>query len=131
MGSSRERWSSSPNGGAGASGDGWSATLGSTGSAGACAMKKKKKKFVAPECDCGAFAILSMSSTLENPNRLFFGCPYYKTPAPHCRFFAWLDEYVALFNKEVNKPVLYGHLKPIQTQHEHGKQLETQQTRST
>ncbi|MED6122706.1 hypothetical protein PIB30_042422 [Stylosanthes scabra] len=86
MGSSRERWFSS-NCRDGGNSEGWSATLGSSGSAGIGALKKRSK-FVALECNCGVFAILFMSSTLVNPNRLFYGCPYFKTPAPHCKFFA-------------------------------------------
>ncbi|MED6151340.1 hypothetical protein PIB30_081548, partial [Stylosanthes scabra] len=76
MTSSRERWSSSNRGGGreGVNGDGCG-TLGSSGSGNAL---KKKSKFIAPECNCGTFAILFMSSTLGNPNRLFYGCPYFK-----------------------------------------------------
>ncbi|MED6202253.1 hypothetical protein PIB30_103475 [Stylosanthes scabra] len=106
MRSSRERWSSSNRGGGG-NDDGWSAALGSSRSAGVGALKKRSK-FVAPKCNCRAFAILFMSSTLGNPNRIFYGCPYFKTPAPHCKLFAWLDEYVASSDQEVNKPALYG-----------------------
>ncbi|MED6146696.1 hypothetical protein PIB30_036932 [Stylosanthes scabra] len=107
MGSRRERWSSSNRGGGrdGVNGDGWSATLGSSGSAGAL---KRKSKFLAPECNCGTFAILFMSSTLGNPNRLFYGCPYFKTPAPHCKYFVWLDDYVASCDEEVRKVAIYG-----------------------
>ncbi|MED6165064.1 hypothetical protein PIB30_096064 [Stylosanthes scabra] len=107
MRSSRERGSSTNRGGGRdeVNGDGWSATLGSSGSGG---VLKKKSKFVAPECNCGAFAILFMSSTLGNPNRLFYGCPYFKTPAPHCKFFRWLDEYVVSNDQEVSKPALDG-----------------------
>ncbi|MED6157644.1 hypothetical protein PIB30_025081 [Stylosanthes scabra] len=118
MGSSRERWSSS-NCRGGGNNEGWSAALSSFGSAGIGALKKRSK-FVAPECNCGAFAILFMSSTLGNPNRPFYGCPYFKTPAPHCKFFAWLDEYVASSDQEVNKTALYGR----------GKRMEGQQTGS-
>ncbi|MED6205676.1 hypothetical protein PIB30_019975 [Stylosanthes scabra] len=56
---------------------------------------KRRKKFVAPKCHCRTYAILFQSSTIANPNRLFFGCSNFKTSTPHCRFFAWLDEYVA------------------------------------
>ncbi|MED6107506.1 hypothetical protein PIB30_014802 [Stylosanthes scabra] len=92
MASSRERcYSSNHSGGRdGVNGDGWSGSMGSSGSG---SVLKKRSKFVTPECNCGTFAILFMSSTLENPNRLFYGCPYLKTPAPYCKFFKWLDEY--------------------------------------
>ncbi|MED6136035.1 hypothetical protein PIB30_052236 [Stylosanthes scabra] len=75
--SSKERWSGSnrDSGRDGGDGEGWSFSKASTQSGGA---SKKKSKFVAPECNCGAFAILFMSSTSENPNRLFYGCPYFK-----------------------------------------------------
>ncbi|MED6225509.1 hypothetical protein PIB30_094416 [Stylosanthes scabra] len=118
MGSSRERWSASncdsgKDEGKGDS-EGWSAMKGSSESVRAL---KKKSKFLAPECNCEAYAILFMSLTLENPNRLFYGCPYFKTPALHCNFFAWLDEYVASCGAEMNKAVYLGC----------GKQLEGQQ----
>ncbi|MED6116138.1 hypothetical protein PIB30_097303 [Stylosanthes scabra] len=57
-----------------------------------------------------------MSSTLGNPNRLFYGCPYFKTPAPHCNYFAWLDEYVASLDQEVSKPVFKAGGKQIEGQ---------------
>ncbi|RYR34545.1 hypothetical protein Ahy_A10g049495 [Arachis hypogaea] len=95
--------------------EGRSISVSSVGSAGA----RKKKRFVAPKCNCGIHAILFMSSTQLNPNRLFFGCPYFKICSKHllseilffslftvhivethCKYFAWLDEYVALFEKE-------------------------------
>ncbi|MED6168854.1 hypothetical protein PIB30_015472 [Stylosanthes scabra] len=107
MASSRERCSSSTRGGGrdGAFGDGWSGSMGSSGSISAL---KKRSKFIAPECNCGTFAILFMSFTLRNPNRLFYGCPYFKTPAPHCKFFQWLNEYVACCDQEMRKPLFQG-----------------------
>ncbi|MED6134817.1 hypothetical protein PIB30_040525 [Stylosanthes scabra] len=33
---------------------------------------------VAPKCLCGVYAILYLSKTSSNPNRLFFGCPFFK-----------------------------------------------------
>ncbi|MED6139526.1 hypothetical protein PIB30_084634 [Stylosanthes scabra] len=50
---------------------------------------------VAPKCRCGVYAILSLSKTSSNPNRLFFGCPFFKGRLPHCKFFMWLDQYTA------------------------------------
>ncbi|MED6130109.1 hypothetical protein PIB30_114825, partial [Stylosanthes scabra] len=32
----------------------------------------------APKCKCGVYAILYLSKTSNNPNRLFFGCPFFK-----------------------------------------------------
>ncbi|MED6201055.1 hypothetical protein PIB30_091283 [Stylosanthes scabra] len=115
MGSSREMWSSSNRDGGrgGVNGEGGSATLGSSESAHAL---RKKSKFLAPKCNCGTYAILFMSSTLENPNRLFYGCPYFKTPAPHCKYFAWLDDYVASCDEEVTKHAIHGRGKQIDTQ---------------
>ncbi|RYR04291.1 hypothetical protein Ahy_B06g083962 [Arachis hypogaea] len=50
-----------------------------------------------------------MSSTQSNPNRLFFGCPNFKTAESHCKYFLWLDEYVLLFEEEqINDDSLYG-----------------------
>ncbi|RYR58719.1 hypothetical protein Ahy_A05g024606 [Arachis hypogaea] len=39
---------------------------------------KDGKDGVAPKCFCGEHAILFMSKTSSNPNRLFFDCPFYK-----------------------------------------------------
>ncbi|MED6140440.1 hypothetical protein PIB30_093265, partial [Stylosanthes scabra] len=61
------------------------------------AWNKKRKKFNAPICYCGTYAILFQTSTSTNPNRLFFGCSNFKTSIPHCRYFVWLDEYVSSF----------------------------------
>ncbi|MED6187670.1 hypothetical protein PIB30_078579 [Stylosanthes scabra] len=110
MASSRERWSSSNHDGGreAVNGNGWSGTLGSSGSDN---VSKKRSRFVAPECNYGTFAILFMSSTIGNPNRpnrLFYGCPYFKSNAPHCKFFAWLDDYVACCEKDGSKLVFKG-----------------------
>ncbi|MED6162671.1 hypothetical protein PIB30_072766 [Stylosanthes scabra] len=54
-----------------------SATIGSGGtggSIGGVSSKKMSKKFVAPICSCGDYAILFQSKTSSNPDRLFFGC---------------------------------------------------------
>ncbi|RYR53679.1 hypothetical protein Ahy_A06g028888 isoform B [Arachis hypogaea] len=92
-----------------------SISVSSVGSAGA----RKKKRFVTQKCNCGIYAILFMLSTQSNPNRLFFGCPYFKicskhlfiailvlpfftvqTAESHCKYFLWLDKYVSLFEEE-------------------------------
>ncbi|MED6168858.1 hypothetical protein PIB30_015692 [Stylosanthes scabra] len=75
----------------------WSGTCGSGKSGAGGEWIRRKKKFAAPRCNCGAYAILFHSSTSGNPNRLFFGCSNFKTSTLHCRYFAWLDEYVASF----------------------------------
>ncbi|MED6106934.1 hypothetical protein PIB30_009234 [Stylosanthes scabra] len=48
---------------------------------------------VAPKCRCGVYAILYLSKTASNPNRLFFGCPLFNGRMPHCKSFLWLDEH--------------------------------------
>ncbi|QHO56945.1 uncharacterized protein DS421_3g78130 [Arachis hypogaea] len=84
---------------------GRSISVNSVGSAGV----RKKKRFVAPKCNCGIHVILCMSSTQLNPNRLSFGCPYFKTAESHCKYFLWLDEYVLLFEEEqINNCSLHG-----------------------
>ncbi|MED6220607.1 hypothetical protein PIB30_046369 [Stylosanthes scabra] len=35
-----------------------------------------------PKCMCGVYAVLYMSKTANNPNRLFFGCPFFKKNGP-------------------------------------------------
>ncbi|MED6171261.1 hypothetical protein PIB30_039159 [Stylosanthes scabra] len=54
-------------------GESWGATIGSDGSSVGGTLKKMKKKFVAPICSCGDYAILFQSTTSTNPNRFFFG----------------------------------------------------------
>ncbi|MED6125547.1 hypothetical protein PIB30_069491 [Stylosanthes scabra] len=88
------RDSSSHQGDRGHGGDSWSAIVGSGGSS--IGGSSRKRKFSAPRCSCGSYAILFECSTTTNPNRLFFGCQHFKTKGGHCRYFAWLDEYVAL-----------------------------------
>ncbi|XP_020975155.1 uncharacterized protein LOC110270352 [Arachis ipaensis] len=53
------------------------------------------KDDVAPRCFCGVYAIMYMSRTISNPNRVFLGCPFYKENQPHCKFFLWVDEHLA------------------------------------
>ncbi|MED6174827.1 hypothetical protein PIB30_072730 [Stylosanthes scabra] len=43
---------------------------------------------------------LYLSKTTKNPNRLFFGCPLYKSSHNHCNFFLWLDRHLAMFGKK-------------------------------
>ncbi|KAL4305962.1 hypothetical protein AHAS_Ahas16G0130700 [Arachis hypogaea] len=70
-----------------------------------------KKKRVVLECNCGIYAILFMSGTDINPNRLFFRCSYFKTPTLHYKYFCWLNDYVASFNEDAAKTLLFGGLK--------------------
>ncbi|MED6169124.1 hypothetical protein PIB30_018462 [Stylosanthes scabra] len=52
------------------------------------------KDGVAPKCYCGAYTILYRSRTCKNPNKLFFGCPFYKKAgSPYCSSFTWLDKH--------------------------------------
>ncbi|QHO01107.1 uncharacterized protein DS421_13g412160 [Arachis hypogaea] len=53
------------------------------------------KDDVARRCFCGVYAIMYMSRTIRNPNRVFLGCPFYKGNQPHCKFFLWVDEHLA------------------------------------
>ncbi|RYQ91569.1 hypothetical protein Ahy_B09g097509 [Arachis hypogaea] len=45
-----------------------------------------------PKCFCRTLAVICRSRTAKNPNRLFFGCPYFKEKQGYCEFFAWFDE---------------------------------------
>ncbi|MED6213690.1 hypothetical protein PIB30_095746 [Stylosanthes scabra] len=54
----------------------------------------------APKCKCGVYAILYLSKASNNPNLLFFGCPFFKIRSPHCNFFLWLDQHAAKFGKK-------------------------------
>ncbi|XP_020965194.1 uncharacterized protein At4g04775-like [Arachis ipaensis] len=69
---------------------------------------RRKKRWFSPKCYCGSHAILFMSGTENNPDRLFFRCPYFKTIEVHCSFFAWLDDYVASFNEYAGKTMSKG-----------------------
>ncbi|RYR29209.1 uncharacterized protein At4g04775-like [Arachis ipaensis] len=40
------------------------------------------------------YAILYKSRTASNPNRIFFGCPFFKVKERCCRYFVWLDEHL-------------------------------------
>ncbi|MED6136856.1 hypothetical protein PIB30_059694 [Stylosanthes scabra] len=62
------------------------------------------KEGVAPKCHCGVYAVLYMSKTTNNPNRLFFGCPFFKKAGlPHCKFFLWLDRHTEHLAKRGQK----------------------------
>ncbi|MED6191999.1 hypothetical protein PIB30_006147 [Stylosanthes scabra] len=133
MENSREMWSSlnRDGGRGGGNGDGWSATLDFSGSAGAL---RKKSKFFAPECNCGTYAILFMSSTLGILINYFMGAhtsshlqtidSLGQTPAPHYKYFAWVDEYVVSCDEEVIKPIIHGRGKQIVTQQTDSAQFE-------
>ncbi|MED6171897.1 hypothetical protein PIB30_045148 [Stylosanthes scabra] len=56
---------------------------------------------VAPKCHCGVYAIIYKSKTISNPNRLFFGCPFFKVSNPHCKYFLWLDKHTAKLGVDV------------------------------
>ncbi|MED6160850.1 hypothetical protein PIB30_055115 [Stylosanthes scabra] len=59
-------------------GQSWSGTVDSGRGSDGGASNRRKKKFAAPRCNCGAYAILFQSSTSSNPDRLFFGCSNFK-----------------------------------------------------
>ncbi|MED6156196.1 hypothetical protein PIB30_012211 [Stylosanthes scabra] len=59
------------------------------------------KDGAAPKCHCGVYAILYLSKTESNPNRLFFGCPFFKIKMQHCKYFKWLDSHTAKFGRGV------------------------------
>ncbi|RYR32388.1 hypothetical protein Ahy_A10g046966 [Arachis hypogaea] len=40
------------------------------------------------------YAIFYMSKTNTNPNRLFFGCPFFKVKQSYCKFFVWVDDHI-------------------------------------
>ncbi|RYQ87963.1 hypothetical protein Ahy_B09g095454 [Arachis hypogaea] len=50
---------------------------------------------VAPRSFCGVFAIMHMSRTISDPNRIFLSFPFYKEKQLHCKFFVWVDEHLA------------------------------------
>ncbi|MED6186062.1 hypothetical protein PIB30_063160 [Stylosanthes scabra] len=52
-----------------------------------------------PKCHCGVYAVLYLLKTPSNPNRLFFGCLFFKIRERHCKFFLWLDKHVAKFGR--------------------------------
>ncbi|MED6113278.1 hypothetical protein PIB30_069324, partial [Stylosanthes scabra] len=59
-------------------GDGWSEKSSSSTQGAFQTNAGDKKDRVAPKCHCGVHAILYLSKTANNPNRLFFGCPFFK-----------------------------------------------------
>ncbi|MED6111843.1 hypothetical protein PIB30_056119 [Stylosanthes scabra] len=61
---------------------------------------------VAPTCDCNVYAVLYLSKTVNNPDRLFFGCPFFKIKKNHCKFFLWLDEHAAKFGRVAGAPAV-------------------------
>ncbi|KAL4305483.1 hypothetical protein AHAS_Ahas16G0082800 [Arachis hypogaea] len=67
---------------------------------------RKKKRWFSSKCYCGSHAIQFMSGTENNPDRLFFRCPYFNITEVHCSFFAWLDDYIDSFNEYAGKTVL-------------------------
>ncbi|MED6111217.1 hypothetical protein PIB30_050436 [Stylosanthes scabra] len=55
---------------------------------------------VAPKCRCEVYAVLYMFKTANNPNMLFFDCPFFKKARwPHCKFFLWLDRHTEQLGK--------------------------------
>ncbi|XP_016165203.1 uncharacterized protein LOC107607815 [Arachis ipaensis] len=62
-----------------------------------CVEAAEERDEIAPTCRCGVYAILYKSRTTTNPNRLFFGYPFFKVSekSSHCKFFLWLDDHVS------------------------------------
>ncbi|XP_057746247.1 uncharacterized protein LOC130965506 [Arachis stenosperma] len=56
-----------------------------------CVEAAEEKNDIAPRCRCGVYAILYKSRTTTNPNRLFFGCPFFRS----LQVFLWLDDHVS------------------------------------
>ncbi|MED6108206.1 hypothetical protein PIB30_021342 [Stylosanthes scabra] len=54
----------------------------------------------APKCHCRVYAVLYLSKTSKNPNRLFFGCPFFKISFQYWNFFLWLDHHTVKFEKK-------------------------------
>ncbi|KAL4293121.1 hypothetical protein AHAS_Ahas18G0096400 [Arachis hypogaea] len=99
---------------------------------------KKKKRFNALQCHYGTNAILFLFSTELNPNRLFYGCPNFKviwiihvliiiymlqSLGSHCKYFTWLDDYVALFDVEGTKSFGFDSGKKNEDQHMDGAEM--------
>ncbi|QHN85437.1 uncharacterized protein DS421_16g537430 [Arachis hypogaea] len=57
------------------------------------ASEGKKAKFQHCKFKCGTYAIMQESGTLKNPDRIFFGCSYYRQR--HCNYFVWLNELIS------------------------------------
>ncbi|KAL4345361.1 hypothetical protein AHAS_Ahas11G0270700 [Arachis hypogaea] len=79
---------------------------------------RRKKRWVSPKCYCGSDAVLFMSGTKSNPNRLFLRYPKFKTAEGCCSFFVWLDDYVSSFNEHFSKTTSKGVLQKNQQRFE-------------
>ncbi|MED6126843.1 hypothetical protein PIB30_082418 [Stylosanthes scabra] len=60
----------------------------------------------APKCHCGVYAVLYLSKTSNNPNRLFFGCSFFKIRLNHCKFFLWLDQHAANIERVADRKIV-------------------------
>ncbi|MED6135669.1 hypothetical protein PIB30_048828 [Stylosanthes scabra] len=59
-----------------------------------------------PKCHCGVYAVLYLSKTSNNPNILFFGCPFFKVRLNHCKYFLWLDQHAAKLGRDADPIVV-------------------------
>ncbi|KAL4394651.1 hypothetical protein AHAS_Ahas02G0173300 [Arachis hypogaea] len=84
-------------------GDSWSYSMNSNESI----VGRRKKRWVSPKCCCGSDAVLFMSGTKSNPNRLFLRCPKFK-----------LDDYVSSLNEHFSKTTSKGVLQKNQQRFE-------------
>ncbi|RYR74391.1 hypothetical protein Ahy_A02g009086 [Arachis hypogaea] len=90
--------------------DSWSYSMNSNESI----VGRRKKRWVSQKFSCGSDAVLFMSGTKSNLNRLFLWCPKFKTAEGCCSFFVWLDDYVSSFNEYFSKKISKGVLQKNQ-----------------
>ncbi|RYR01593.1 hypothetical protein Ahy_B06g080476 [Arachis hypogaea] len=95
-------------------GDSWSYSMNSNESI----VGRRKKRWVFPKYCCGSDAVLFMSGTKSNPNKLFLRCPKFKAAEGCCSFFVWLDDYVSSFNEHFSKTTSKGVLQKNQQRFE-------------
>ncbi|CAK8542858.1 unnamed protein product [Lathyrus sativus] len=55
------------------------------------------ENMAAPICNCEEKCVIFTSKTPKNPNRRFFGCPYFNFEKKmlYCDYFMWEDEFIA------------------------------------
>ncbi|XP_058740095.1 uncharacterized protein At4g04775-like [Vicia villosa] len=55
------------------------------------------ENMAAPICNCEEKCVIFISKTPKNPNRRFFGCPYFNFQEKmlYCDYFMWEDEFIA------------------------------------
>ncbi|MED6212171.1 hypothetical protein PIB30_080612 [Stylosanthes scabra] len=68
-----------------------------------------EKDGAAHKCHCGVYAVLYLSKTSKNPNKLFFGCPFFKVvvivdAVEPLQVFLWLDQHSTKFGRMAEIP---------------------------